>query len=371
MRTPFLCCACAIVLTLGVAACGADDMPRVKLSRERTGFVLHPGGMPFRPLGFNYDHDDAGRLLEDYWETEWATVEQDFAEMRELGANVVRVHLQFGRFMEAADKPNARALERLGELLKLAERTKLYLDITGLGCYHKADVQKWYAGLSEEDRWSAQSRFWEAVARRCASSPAVFCYDLMNEPVVSGGRRADGDWLGPAFGGKHFVQFITLDSRERPRPEIARAWIDQLATSVRKVDPERLVTVGLVDWSLDRPGLTSGFVPDKTCQSLDFLAVHLYPEAGKLDAAERTLRGFAIGKPLIVEETFPLKCSSRELSEFMGRTEKLSSGWLSFYWGRPTKELNSTGKLSDAILAEWLDVIAAKSGPAKSGPANK
>jgi hypothetical protein len=50
-----------------------------------------------------------------------------------------------------------------------------------------------------------QARFWQAVAGRCAESPAVFCYDLMNEPVVPGGQRTGGDWLGPAFGDKHFV----------------------------------------------------------------------------------------------------------------------------------------------------------------------
>jgi hypothetical protein len=33
----------------------------------------------------------------------------------------------------------------------------------------------------------------------------------MNEPVVPGGKRKDGEWLGPPFGGKHFVQFVTLD----------------------------------------------------------------------------------------------------------------------------------------------------------------
>ena len=81
----------------------------------------------------------------------------------------------------------------------------------------------------------------------------------MNEPVVPGGQRKPGDWLGPPFAGKHFVQVITLDQRGRPRPEIAREWIHGLVQAIRKHDRKHLVTVGLVDWSLDRPGLTSGF----------------------------------------------------------------------------------------------------------------
>ena len=61
-------------------------------------------------------------------------------------------------------------------------------------------------------------RFWEAVSAACAGSPAIFCYDLMNEPVVPGGEQPQENWLGPPFAGKHFVQFITRDRRGRPRP---------------------------------------------------------------------------------------------------------------------------------------------------------
>jgi hypothetical protein len=201
-------------------------MERIRVGKDGKGFVLETSSRPFIPWGFNYDHDETGRLLEDYWEAEWAKVEEDFVEMRRLGANVVRVHLQFGKFMAAADRPNTAALDRLVKLLRLAERERLYLDLTGLGCYHKKDVPAWYDKLSEKDRWDAQARFWEAVAGRCADSPAVFCYDLMNEPVVPGGKRKDGDWLGPPFAGKHFVQVITLDQADRPgrhRPGVGQA----------------------------------------------------------------------------------------------------------------------------------------------------
>ena len=111
---------------------------------------------------------------------------------------------------------------QLAKLLKLAGEQCIYIDLTGLGCYHKKDVPAWYDKLAEKDRWDVQARFWTAIAARCARSPAVFCYDLMNEPVVPGGKRQDGDWLGPPFAGKHFVQFITLDQADRPRPDIAR-----------------------------------------------------------------------------------------------------------------------------------------------------
>ena len=86
------------------------------------------------------------------------------------------------------------------------------------------------------ERWDVQARFWEAIAGRCAQSPAIFCYDLMNEPVVPGGRRKNGDWLGSPFAGKHFVQFITLDQRDRPRPVVAQQWVHHLTQAIRKQD---------------------------------------------------------------------------------------------------------------------------------------
>jgi hypothetical protein len=48
-----------------------DEMPWVQVSNDQKGFVLEPSGRPFVPWGFNYDHDDKGRLIEDYWEDEW------------------------------------------------------------------------------------------------------------------------------------------------------------------------------------------------------------------------------------------------------------------------------------------------------------
>jgi hypothetical protein len=91
--------------------------------------------------------------------------------MKRFGANVVRVHLQFAKFMSAADAPNQDSLDQLRRLLDLAERTGLYLDLTGLGCYHKADTPKWYDDMDEAARWKAQAHFWSAVAKTCRDSP--------------------------------------------------------------------------------------------------------------------------------------------------------------------------------------------------------
>ena len=130
-----------LFLTATVLACFggpvfAADLPWVVVAKDHNGFVLEKQDKSFTPWGFNYDHDQNGRLIEDYWETEWNKVERDFRSMKKLGANVVRIHLQLGKFMEGAEKPNTTALEQLRTLVTLAEDVGPYLDLTGLGCYH-------------------------------------------------------------------------------------------------------------------------------------------------------------------------------------------------------------------------------------------
>lgn len=352
----------ALLIFTSVNTLAAAELDWIEVSPDGKSFITAKEKKKFVPWGFNYDHDRNGRLLEDYWNTDWKAVEQDFAEMKQLGANVVRIHIQFGKFMSAPDQPRKAALKKLDALLKLAERTGLYLDLTGLGCYHKQDVPAWYDQLNDQERWQAQAHFWEAIAKQCANSPAIFCYDLMNEPVVHGGKKKGTDWLGRAFAGKHFVQRITLSPDTRSRPEVAAAWIKVLVDAIRKHDQRHLITVGMVDWSLERRGLQSGFVPDKVSQHLDFISVHIYPKKGKLDEALKTLKGFDIGKPVVIEETFPLKSSFKEFEEFIQKSKQHADGWIGFYWGKTLDEYKQGKTMRDAIMVGWLEFFQ-KHGP--------
>jgi hypothetical protein len=355
MRTSILL---AAVLSLAHAApvSAGEKMPRARVSADGRGFVLEPSGRPFVPWGFNYS--TSSRLIEDFWDDEWRTVAEDFAEMKRLGANVVRVHIQFAKFMEAADKPNAHSLRQLGRLLKLAEETGLYVDLTGLGCFRKEDVPAWYDALGERERWAAQARFWEAVAGQCAGSPALFCYDLANEPLAPGGKRKPGEWLAGKFGPFWFLQYISLDPQGRPRHEIAREWIRAQSAAIRRRDPRGLITVGLLP-STPQWGHFSGFVPDKVAPEMDFVCVHVYPKAGKVDEAVAMLKQFQVGKPLVVEETFPLACSPAELKEFLFRSRGTACGWVGHYEGKSIEDLEAlqkAGKLDigQALMLEWL-----------------
>jgi len=355
---PLLCLIGGTVAAAPTTASPAT-MEFIRLSTDRQGFILGESERAFVPWGFNYDHDETGRLLEDYWQAEWPKVQEDFREMKELGANVVRIHLQVGRFMQGPDEPNEAALDRLARVVELAERLHLYLDVTGLACYHKKEVPAWYDTLPEEARWNVQARFWEAIAGRCAASRAVFCYDLMNEPILPG-DKTETEWLTGELAGKYFVQRIALDLAGRTRQQVAGAWVDRLVTALRKQDDRHLVTVGVIPWALVFPNAKPLFYSPEVAENLDFTSVHFYPEKAKIDQALAALAVYDVGKPLVVEEMFPLRCSAAELEAFIDGSRQVAEGWIGFYWGKTIEECRQSNELADALTVGWLEFFRRK-----------
>lgn len=338
--------------------CPAARMDLIVVAGDR--FAFAESGRPFLAWGHNYCTPYEGKLLEDIWETRWDDVEGDFREMKALGANVVRIHLQVAQFMEAPDRMNDAALAKLDQILSLAERERLYLDITGLATYRPSDTPAWYEALDEEARWAAQAFFWGAIARRCAHSDAVFCYDLMNEPVSPGGKR-DKYSSGHLLGGFDFLQAIALDPKGRPRDQIAAQWVARLRTAIRVHDKRHLVTVGLLPWDPKWRHL-SGFLPETIAPEVDFISVHIYPKQGKADEAIEGLKKFAVGKPLVVEEIFPLACDIQTLRAFIEDGRPLASGWIGHYFGQSLDELNdlkSRGQstIPNELTRQWLELF--------------
>jgi hypothetical protein len=375
-RVQFLICVLVLIAGAGLAT-GTNDgavlswgqsLVWIRTSADKTHFVCDGTDHSFVPWGFNYDHDEAGRLLEAYWADDWAKVADDFREMKNLGASVVRVHLQLCRFMKSLEQPDEKNLARLGKLVELAEETGVYLDVTGLGCYHKNEVPAWYDAMDESARWKVQAYFWRAVAEVCKDSPAIFCYDLMNEPVASGDRK--GDWLpGQPLGGSYFVQRLTTDMRGRTDREIAKAWIAELSAAIRAADKRHMITVGLVPWEETfGPGAKSAFRDRDVSAPLDFLCVHYYPRNGKLDDDLAILKLYDIGKPLVIEEIFPLSADVGTTGQFIRRSRMDADGWISFYWGKAPEEYDKEPGIKAALTGSWLRHFSALRAEMLGGP---
>ncbi len=332
-------------------------LERVIISPDGRGFVLEKSRTAFRPWGMNYGND--ARLMEDFWERDWETFAADFRKLKKLGANVVRVHLQVGKFMDAPDRMNAVAMKQFRRMLRLAEDTGIYVDVTGLASYRPADAPAWYDAMDEPARWATQAKFWESIAAAGAGSSAIFCYDLMNEPISPAGKRDSGKWRsGSLLGGLDFIQVIALDPAGRTREEIVRQWIDRMTAAIRKSDRTGMITVGMLPWSRGWKHL-SGFVPEKVARQVDFISVHIYPDQTKPDEAMEALRVCAVGKPVVIEETFPLSCDAAQLEKFLRASREIACGWIGHYDGRTLEELDElerTKKLTmpQSVYREWM-----------------
>jgi hypothetical protein len=102
---------------------------------------------------------------------------------------------------------------------------------------------------------------------------------------------------------------------------------------------------------------SSGIAPE-----LDFIAVHLYPEKGKVKEAMEMLSGFAMGKPVVIEEMFPLRCSLAEFEEFLDQSRNSASGWIGFYWGKTPLECRQSNTIQDALMLGWLEIFQKRVG---------
>jgi hypothetical protein len=346
---------CAFAAALATPA-AHHPMEWIELSDDGHGFELTDSHKQFTPCGFNYDHDDQQRLIEDYWDTEWDKVKQAFHDMKQLGANVVRIHLQIGRFMNDPYTVNRKSMARLHKLVALAEREGLYLDVTGLSCYKDSDTPLWYDRLPESERWAVQARFWDAISVGMSKSPAVFCYNLMNEPVVPATKETS--WHPQAWlDNRYYVENLTKDPDRRSRSEIAQSWLKTMSAAIRRHDRNHLITFGTFVIFEQTRSLPIGAAPAQLKDQVDFFSLHYYPTDNSGNQAREILSQLSVGKPIVIEETAPLNCSVASLEEFITASKPYVCGWMFFYWGKPLQQCQESNAPQDAVQAGGLQVF--------------
>jgi hypothetical protein len=134
-----------------------------------------------------------------------------------------------------------------------------------------------------------------------------------------------------------------------------------LTQAIRRHDRRHLITVGMLPWT-PKWGYLSGFDPQKLAPELDFISVHIYPEAGKVPEALTVLKHFAAGKPVVIEETFPLACSAADLEQFLLQSRGLAFGWIGHCLAVSRAHLEErrrakTLTIGEALMAAWFDLF--------------
>jgi hypothetical protein len=349
-------CAVLSILLFPAGAARAAGLETVKIAADKQGFVLHPSGDRYVPWGHNYASVDIlERLANDP-----ARVEREFSEMKAAGTTVARIHPEMLRILTGPEEADPHALDQLRSLLEIAENAGIHLKITGLACYRIKDRAAWYDELDEQDRWAAQAFFWETVARTCAGSPAVFAYDLVNEPAAIG-NPADG-WYTGRMGEVEFCQRLSLDPGGRTGDDVFREWTQRMVAAIRRHDGSHLITMGMLPF----PGAYKA-----AAEQLDFVSPHLYPKRGKVDEEIELLKKFDRGRPVVIGETFPLSCGADDERDFLLRSRAFAQGWFGHWPDESPAQLaelkkNGTATIHNAIWLSWVELFR-EIGPQMTG----
>ncbi|MFB0555667.1 MAG: cellulase family glycosylhydrolase [Phycisphaerae bacterium] len=279
------------------------------------GFVERDSGCDYIVFGTNYYDPHTGWAPKIWRRFDAEKVRRHFQVMSKLGINCARVFLTAGSFQPNAETIEEKSLEKLDALIKIARETGIRLLLTGPDhwegqpSYWKPDR---FAG---EAALQALEHFWDVVGRRYRGEPAIFAWDLLNEPhlpwFVERWRPQWNTWLQKTYGSWESLKAAWGDeltegeqwgkvavAKNQPdsanprlrdwqlfREHLADRWVRRQIEALRRADPTHLITVGYIQWSypLIRPGNPSrysAFNPHRQARWLDFLTIHFYPTLG-------------------------------------------------------------------------------------------
>ena len=227
-----------------------------------------------------------------------AATRRDFARLKRQGANVVRVFISFGSFFTEPGKLNPEGLAKFDQLLDLADEVGLYVHPTGPDAWEGMPV--WTKNLSvfsndtNEACLKALEDYWRLFATRYRGRNTIWAYDLRNEPHLAwdspylriqwaARRKAHNQDPVPVPDLKVNPSAPELADYQRFRESIAETWVARQSGAIHAADPDALVTVGLLQWSIPAQRIKidqyTGFRPSLIAKHLDFMELHSYPLA--------------------------------------------------------------------------------------------
>ena len=256
----------------------------------RSGNYLATAQRRFIPIGVNWVPARAAMQ----WPYEWdpASVESDFAKMRDLGLNVVRFDLVWQWFEPRPGQYNEEAFRQFDFMVRMAHQYGIYLNPAFFIGGEVGDAYwdvPWRNGRhphADPEMLRLQARHVEAFARRYRGEPSILAWDLTDEPPF---------WI---------VGDSTTDA-------MAANWTQLLCDSLRRFDPDHLIICGTAAQEVGR----GPFRADVVAPWVDLFSVHpypiyapdLYPEpllSARMtySAAFETMLSRGVGKPAVMQE---------------------------------------------------------------------
>jgi hypothetical protein len=330
-------------------------MEGLKLFANGSRFGLDVSGTEIIPFGYTYHQMDAAGA-EVLRITRWNMDQfaSDVDEMKQAGANTIRIRPQIGELMSGPATLDAAGVTRLLAVLDVLERKNVYVDIVGLADY-ALEPTTWYETLGEAQRHQAQEFFWTQIAAAVKASPAVFALNLINEPLVP--ATPQDSWRFGRLGDYWFCNYLVKDAAGRTEADVLQAWLRRMSTAVRSVNTRHLITFGAWhQWHTHASWMK---------QHIDFFEPHLYPEpdapSANVPASIANLAAWAShGRPVFLGETSSYRSGSRQQVRFVKSIRPHVKGVLSHYYSTAAPSVNCAGDILCAIrqieLADMGDV---------------
>jgi endo-1,4-beta-mannosidase len=292
-----------------------SKMQLIITSPDGRNFVERDSGRSYTVFGTNYYDPHTGWAPKLWRRFDPEKVRQHFQVMSKLGVNCARVFLTAGSFQPNAETIEEQSLKKLDTLIKIARETGIRLLLTGPD-HWEGQPSYWrpdrFAG---EASLQALEHFWKVVGRRYKGEPAIFAWDLLNEPhlpwFVKQWRPQWNAWLQEKYKSRESLKAAWGDElaegerwdnvavpenqpdSENPRlrdwqlfrEHLADEWVRRQVEAIRKADSTHLITVGYIQWSyplirMGNPSRYSAFNPQRQARWLDFLTIHFYPTLG-------------------------------------------------------------------------------------------
>jgi len=273
-------------------------LPKVTIDGTKKTFI-DSNNQPFVPCGVSYYRPDTGWPPQNWKKFDEKLVRQDFKRMKDMGLNVARIFTQLGTFYTEPGKLNEEYLAKFDRLLDIADEYGIYIHPTGPSGWE--GEPEWMKPLGNVAKNYANEQvnmvledWWRIFVGRYRGRSTIWAYDIRNEPSMA--------WATPESRVKWDEWRVAQNKPKVPVPEInsphseimadyqlfreslATEWLARQSKAIKAADPDALVTVGLLQWSIPAKKLSddqqySAFRPRNIAPYLDFISLHYYPLA--------------------------------------------------------------------------------------------
>src|SRR5262249_45682267 len=150
-----------LLLLLTLPTVQASPLPKIRVAKDGRTFADETG-KPFVPFGVNYYRPGTGWAPQ-VWKTfDPEATRKDFARMKDLGVNCIRIFLTYHSFHTNPGVLNPEGIQKFDQLLAIAEDAGIYVHPAGPEFWEGPPNWKPVA-IADERTLAATEKFWKLL----------------------------------------------------------------------------------------------------------------------------------------------------------------------------------------------------------------